>query len=72
MKYLFLCLALLISTDAFAEKASCPLSQDAKDMAVRISTVLVSELAASNDRNVLHLVQKVQAEILPPECRRNP
>lgn len=70
MKKLLLILAILIvgGTPVEASAPKCELSQDAKDMAIRISTVMMKTLAYTNSQEVGQLIKDITAVIPPPEC----
>lgn len=59
----------LASSAAGDEAPRCNLSQDAKDMAVRMTKVLLAELHVTDDADVLDFIRRLGREIVPPECR---
>jgi hypothetical protein len=69
MKKLILVIGLCLISTASSAEHKCHVSQDAQDMAVRISTVLVRTLACTNSREVGHLIAEVTDAMMPPECR---
>lgn len=74
-KYIFIFMLLITPAATVAgipatpAEATCRISQDAKEMAVRVAKVVVETLARTNDQEVLELVKKTIDALLPPKCK---